>query len=78
MTTNPFRPIVDAPIGRTIIVRRGPMLARVRWHRVKNHPEGGFWKYDVPDEDYVERIDFAPTHWRELQPAKKERAHVNA
>lgn len=70
-TTNPFRPIADAPIDRAIIVKRGATLARVRWHRENNH-EGGIWAYDVPEGGAIEQIDFAPTHWRELQPAKKE------
>ena len=75
-----FHPIASAPIDRVIIVKRGATLARARWHRDKTSREGGMWIYDVPEGGCIEQVDFAPTHWRELQPAKKkkETAHVNA
>jgi hypothetical protein len=56
-----YKPIdMDAKSGRPIIVRRGAEFARARWHA------GGMWILDVPDPNYVEQLDFRPTHYREL------------
>lgn len=66
MSNNAFLPIADAPIDRVIIVRRGHTLARVKWQPNKLRTNG-FWVYDIPDGNGVEEIDFAPTHYRELE-----------